>query len=64
MLGVQPQKVHSRSYYGAFNAPINVQQLGGGGGGGGRRGLGGGFDVTSLPMVGTFDHLLSSFDQQ
>ena len=35
-------------------------------GGGGRRrpGIGGGFDVTSLPVVGTFDHSLSSFDQQ
>ena len=37
---------------------------GGGGGGGGRLGIGGGFDVTSLPVVGTFDHSLSSFDQQ
>ena len=26
------------------------------GGGGGRPGIGGGFDVTSLPVVGTFDH--------
>ena len=24
----------------------------------------GGFDVTSLPVVGTFDHSLSSFDIQ
>ena len=32
--------------------------------GGGRPGIGRGFDVTSLPMVGTFDHSLSSFDQQ
>ena len=32
----------------------------GGGGGGGRPGVGGGFDVTSLPVVGTFDHSLSS----
>ena len=31
-----------------------------GGGGGGRPGIGGGFDVTSLPVVGTFDHSLSS----
>ena len=31
---------------------------------GGRPGIGGGFDVTSLPMVGTFDHPLSSFDQK
>ena len=35
-----------------------------GGGGWGRPGVGGGFDLTSLPMVGTFDHWLSSFDQQ
>jgi len=42
------------------NAPINVKLLGGEG----RPGTGGGFDVTSLPVVGTFDHLLSSFDQQ
>ena len=27
--------------------------------GGGRPGKGGGFDVTSLPAVGTFDHLPS-----
>ena len=40
-------------------APINVKPLRGGGGG-----IGGGFDVTSLPVVGTFDHSLSSFDQQ
>ena len=39
------------------NAPINVKPLGGGGGG--RPGIGVGFDVTSLPVVGTFDHLLS-----
>ena len=25
-------------------------------GGGGRPGVGGGFDVTSLPVAGTFDH--------
>ena len=31
---------------------------------GGRPGIGGGFDFTSLPVVGTFDHSLSSFDQQ
>ena len=41
------------------NAPINVKPLAGG-----RPGIGGGFDVTSLPVVGTFDHSLSSFDQQ
>ena len=29
---------------------------------GGRPGIGRGFDVTSLPAVGTFDHSLSSFD--
>ena len=46
-----------------FNAPINVKPLGGGGGGG-RPGIGGGFDITSLPMAGTFDHSLSFFDQQ
>ena len=48
------------------NAPINVKPRvgGGGGGGGGRPGIGGGVDVTSLPVVGTFDHSLSSFDQQ
>ena len=39
--------------------PINVKPLGGGGGGGGRPGIGGGFDVTSLPVVETFDHSLS-----
>ena len=33
-----------------INAPINVKPLGG------RPGIGGGFDVTSLPVVGTFDH--------
>ena len=27
-------------------------------------GIGGGFDVARLPMVGTFDQSLSSFDQQ
>ena len=27
-------------------------------------GIGGGFHVTSLPVVGTFDHSLSSFDHQ
>ena len=27
---------------------------------GGRPGVGGGFDITSLPVVGTFDHSLSS----
>ena len=31
---------------------------------GGWPGIGGGFDFTSLPVVGTFDHSLSSFDQQ
>ena len=41
-----------------FYAPINVKPLGG------RPGIGGGFDVTSLPVVGAFDHSLSSFDQQ
>ena len=34
------------------------------GGGGGRPGMGGGFDITSLPVAGTFDHSLSFFDQQ
>ena len=29
----------------------------------GRPGIGGGFDVTSLPVVGTFDHSLSSGDR-
>ena len=33
------------------NAPINVKPQGGG-----RPGVGGGFDVTSLPVAGTFDH--------
>ena len=37
----------------------NVKPLGGGG-----VGIGAGFDVASLPVVGTFDHSLSSFDQQ
>ena len=36
-----------------------IKPLGGGGGG-----IGEGFDVTSLPVVGTFDHSLNSFDQQ
>ena len=40
-----------------FYAPINVKPLGGGGG---RPGIGGEFDVTSLPVVRTFDHSLSS----
>ena len=31
-------------------APINVKPQGG------RPGVGGGFDVTSLPVAGTFDH--------
>ena len=44
------------------NAPINVKPLGRGGGG--KPGMGGGFDVTSLPVVGTFDHTFSSFDKQ
>ena len=35
-----------------------------GGGGGERLGIGGGFDVTRLTMVGTFDHSLGTFDQQ
>ena len=43
------------------NAPINVKPLGGGGG---RLGIVGGFDVTSLPVAGTFDHSLSFFEQQ
>ena len=34
-----------------YNAPINVKPQGGG-----RPGVGGGFDVTSLPVAGTFDH--------
>ena len=50
------------SYAVAVNALIDVKPLGGGGGGK-RSGIGGGFDVTSPPMVGTFDRLLSSFDQ-
>ena len=33
------------------NAPINVKPQGGG-----RPGVGGGFDITSLPVAGTFDH--------
>ena len=37
----------------AAYAPINVKPLGG------RPGKGGGFEVTSLPAVGTFDHLPS-----
>ena len=45
-------------------APTNVKPLVGGGGGGERPGIGGGFNVTSLPVVRTFDHSLSSFDQQ
>ena len=32
-------------------APIDVKPQGGG-----RPGVGGGFDVTSLPVAGTFDH--------
>ena len=44
------------------NAPINIKPLGGGGGR--RPGIGRGFDVTSLPVAGTFDHSLISFDQQ
>ena len=35
----------------SYNAPINVKPQGGG-----RPGVGGGFDVTSLPVAGTFDH--------
>ena len=41
-----------------INAPINVKLLGG------RPVIGGEFDVTSLPVAGTFDHSLSFFDQQ
>jgi len=37
---------------------------GGGEGGKGKARDRRGFDVTTLPVVGTFDHLLSSFDQQ
>ena len=37
-------------------APINVKPLGGGGGGG-RLGIGGRFDRSHRPVVGTFDHL-------
>ena len=40
-----------------LNAPINVKPLGWGGGG--KPGIGGLFDVASLPVVGTFDHSLS-----
>ena len=39
---------------------MQVSMLSRWGGGGGRPGIGGGFDVTSLPVVGTFDHSLSS----
>ena len=35
-----------------YNAPINVKPQGGGGG----AGIGGVFDVTSLPVAGAFDH--------
>ena len=34
------------------------------GGGGGGLGKGGGFYVASLPVVETFNNLLSSFDEQ
>ena len=37
-----------------YNAPINVEPLGGGGGGG-RLGIGGGFESSRQPVVGTFD---------
>ena len=40
-----------RSKTSLLNAPINVKPQGGG-----RPGVGGGFDVTSLPEAGTFDH--------
>ena len=40
---------------------LSMSSRWGKGGEGGRRpGIGGGFDVTSLPVVGTFDHSLSS----
>ena len=42
------------------NAAINVKPLGGGGGGE-RPGIEGGFDVTSQPVVGTFDHSIEFF---
>jgi len=50
----------------APNAPINVKPPRGGERAEGKERvvIGGGFDVTSLPIIGTFDHLLSSFDQQ
>ena len=42
-----PKPIYIRVGY----APINVKPQGGG-----RPGVGGGFDVTSLPVAGTFDH--------
>ena len=51
------QNLRSRLFQAAAYAPINVKPLGGGGG---KPGIGGGFDVTSLTVVGTFDHSLSS----
>ena len=47
-----------------WNPPYYYVKLLGGGGGEGRPGIGGGFDVTSLLVAGTFDHSLSFFDQQ
>ena len=45
----------STMWWSQYNAPINVKPQGGGG----RPGIGGGFDVIGLPVVGTFDHSLS-----
>ena len=42
-------------YSQSLDAPINVKPLQGG-----RPGMGGVFDVTSLPVMGTFNHSLSS----
>ena len=41
---------NTERYANANNAPINVRPLGGGG-----LGIGGGFDTSHCPVVGTFD---------
>ena len=52
----------SEFHYRSFVMHLSMLSRWGGGGGG--VGMGGGFNVTSLPVVGTSDHSLKSFDEQ
>ena len=49
-----PVNLHICIFIGSNYAPINVKPQAGGGGG--RPGIGGEFDVRSLPVAGAFDH--------